>query len=614
MAAAPDPDLVADAPWTVVQDVIGPLDGGVSADALYATGAVFGPAVATPSGARARMFVPSGDTVSFGAYFNAFPAAVWRHSTAATRVRLQLRLSGAAQVAVVRSSARGTIAETHRHAVGADGLLGTELLLGDPSGGFVWFEVAADAEVEVLEGAWSVDVAPLRGGRAVLGMPTMDRGPFVAANLRRLASAPGLLHQVSRVVVVDQGNAPVADDPAVVGAAEALGGVLRLLRQANLGGSGGYSRIMQEATQEQGAHVVVFLDDDIEVEPASLLRSLAFGRCTTVPTIIGGQMLDLGEPATVQAAAERVVPGVFWWAAADERTSTHDHAAVALPAAPWLHERRDADYNGWWMCQFPLEVVRRIGFVLPLFLKWDDAEYSLRAAESGTPTVSLPSSAVWHVAFRTKDDSVEWQAFFHARNRVVVAMLHGGSASRVAGHSLALDVKQLLAKQYPAARLRHAGIRAALAGPRALERRDALTRARRIAAAEPALPRLPASTAADARIVHGRPAGPSGAALGPWAAAMAVRQLLTGASGSVVRAARADWWVLARHGRVVAPTADGEAVFLFATDRRALLAGLLDAFVLHLRLVLRWHRTAARYRAAAADLVSPTAWSTRFSA
>ncbi|MBW4041624.1 MAG: glycosyltransferase family 2 protein [Acidobacteria bacterium] len=613
MAAAPDPDPTVDPSWTVVQDVIGPLDGGVPADVLYATGAVFGPAVATPSGLRARTLVPAGGTASFGAYFNAFPAAVWRHATAATRVRLDLRLSGAAQVATMRSSARGAIAETARLAVAADGVLRTELPLGDPSGGFVWFEVTAAAEVEVLEGTWSVDLAPVRGGLAVLGMPTMDRGPFVAANLRRFASAPGLLRQVARVVVVDQGTAPVADDPAVREAAEALDGILRMLRQANLGGSGGYSRLMQEAALEQRADVVVFLDDDIEVEPASVLRSIAFGRCTSVPTIVGGQMLDLGEPGTVQAAAERVVRGVFWWAAADERTSTHDHAAVPLPAAPWLHERRDADYNGWWMCQFPLEIVRRIGFVLPLFLKWDDAEYSLRAAESGTPTVSLPSSAVWHVAFRTKDDSVEWQAFFHARNRVVVAMLHGGAAPRVAGHSLALDVKQLLAKQYPAARLRHAGIRAALAGPGALDRPGALARARGIAASEPALPRLPASTAREARTVYGPSTGPSGVLLAPWAAAMVARQLLTGATGPVVRAARADWWVLARHGRIVAPTADGDAVFLFETDRRALLVGLREALLLHLRLVVRWNRTAASYRAAAVALASPAAWARRFS-
>lgn len=614
MAAPDDPHAAADVPWTVVQDVIGPLDGGVSADVLYARGAILGPPSATRSGVRARLRVPAGGTASFGAYFNAFPAAVWRHATAATRVRLALRLDGAAEVVVVRSSADGRRSEEQRHVVGAEGRLAAEMPLGDPAGGFVWFEVAADAEVEVIEGTWSVDLAPRRTGRAVLGMPTMDRGAFVAANLRRFASAPGLLAQVMRIVVVDQGNAPVAEDPAVVAAAEALDGILRLLRQPNLGGSGGYSRIMQEAAAVQGADVVVFLDDDIEVEPASLLRSLAFGRCTTAPTVVGGQMLDLGEPATVQAAAERVVPGVFWWAAADERTSTHDHAATSLQDAPWLHERRDADYNGWWMCQFPLALVRRVGFVLPLFLKWDDAEYSLRAAEAGVPTVSLPSSAVWHVAFRTKDDSVEWQAFFHARNRIVVAMLHGGSPARVAGHSLALDVKQLLAKQYPAGRLRHAGIRAALAGPRALERRGELQRARAIATAEPALPRLPMAAAGRARAVRSGRRAPSGAALPVWAAAMTVRQLLVGPSGPVVRAERAEWWVLARYARIVAPTADGEAMFLFATDRRALVGGLAEALLLHLRLVVRWRRTAAGYRRAAQELASPEAWSRRFSA
>ncbi|TDS77393.1 glycosyltransferase [Amnibacterium kyonggiense] len=614
MAGAPDRDEVDGDAWTVVQDVIGPLDGGVDGDALYATGARFGAPVPTGSGVRARLLVPAGGTASFGAYFNAFPAAVWRSATAATAVRLRLRLSGPAAVTLLRSDARGATALREEHAVGDDGLLAVTTPLGGATGGFVWFEIAAAEEVEVLEGSWAVDAVPLRGGRAVLGMPTMDRGPFVAANLRRLASAPELLRRVRRIVVVDQGGSPVADDPAVAAAADDLGDVVRLLRQANLGGSGGYSRILQEALAEQGADVAVFLDDDIQIEPASLLRSIAFGRLTGRPTIVGGQMLDLGEPGTVQAAAERVVRSTFWWAAADERTSTHDHVATPLPSAPWVHERRDADYNGWWMCQFPLETVRRIGLVLPLFLKWDDAEYSLRAAGIGVPTVSLPGAAVWHVAFRTKDDSIEWQAFFHARNRVVVAMLHGGRAAAVAGYSLALDVKQLLAKQYPAARLRHAGIRAALDGPDALERRDDLARARAIAAAEPALPRLPREACDGVRAVRPRLRAPSGADLGTWAARTALQQLLRGASGPIVRVPRADWWVLARFGRVLAPTADGEALLRFDTDRRALAAGLLESFALHLRLVLQWDRTAAAYRRAAVDLASPEAWRRRFTA
>lgn len=612
MAAPTERDGLDPLGWTVVQDVIGPLEGGVSAEPLYARGARFGEPTPTPSGSRARLLVPAGGTASFGAYFNAFPAAVWRHASAARRVRLALRLSGPATVMVLRSDAGGAVVERQHHETGGDGLLTTEIPLGEPSGGMIWFEVAAPADLEVLAGTWAVDAAPLRGGRAVLGMPTMDRGPFVAANLRRLASAPELLRQVLRMVVVDQGDAPVASDPGVAAASEALGGVLLVVQQTNLGGSGGYSRVMAEAMGERGADVVVFLDDDIQIEPASLLRALTFGRIATAPTIVGGQMLDLGEPATVQAAAERILPGVFWWVPADERTSGHDHGALAVPDAPWLHARRDADYTGWWMCQFPIEVVRRLGLVLPLFLKWDDAEYSLRAAAAGVSTVSLPSSAVWHVAFRSKDDSIEWQAFFHARNRIVVAMLHGGAATRVAGHSLALDVKQLLAKQYPAARLRHAGIRAALAGPRALERTGELARARAIAGASPALPRLPWSDAAKARPVRGARGAPAGAALAPWALVTALRQLLVADRGPAVRTPTADWWVVARYGRVFAPTADGAAVLLLSTDRRALIAGLAEAVVLHLRLLVLWRPVAARYRASASALAAPAAWRRRF--
>ena len=609
---APETD---DAAWNRVQDVIGPLDGGADADVLYSLGGERAAVTPTPSGDRAALRVAAGSTVSFGTYFNAFPAAVWRAATTATRVRLELRLDGAAVVRLLRSDAAGErVGE--RGGASEDGVVVLETPLGEPAGGFVWFEVeAAGAPVTVLGGSWSVDAPPLRGSAAVLGMPTMDRGPFVAANLRRLASAPELLAAVLRIAVVDQGNAPVAEDPEVRAAAERLGGVLRLIRQPNLGGAGGFSRVMLEAVEEPGADVVVLLDDDIEIEPASLLRAMAFGRATRIPTIVGGQQLDLGSPGTVQAAAERVLPGVFWWAPADERTSTNDHAEHPLEAAPWVHARHDADYNGWWMCQLPVEAVRRLGFALPMFLKWDDAEYGLRAAAAGVPTVSLPGAAVWHVAFRTKDDSVEWQAFFHARNRVVAAVLHGGSAAAVVGHSLALDVKQLLAMQYPASRLRHAGLRAALAGPRALERRDDLARARRIATAAPRPPppgsRRGRRRPAGARRRRGPDRDPARPLDRPrrWPASWppplprtrcACRGRPGGCSPGTAGSTR--------------PPRTARPCSCSSRDRRALLTGLAGALVLHARLLLGWRRLAARYGTAAPALASPAAWRRRFTA
>ena len=58
---------------------------------------------------------------------------------------------------------------------------------------------------------------------------------------------------------------------------------------------------------------------------------------------------------------------------------------------------------------------------LPLFIKLDDVGYGLRAAEHGYGTVTLPGCAIWHMAWSDKDDAIDWQAYFHLRNRLVVA-------------------------------------------------------------------------------------------------------------------------------------------------------------------------------------------------
>ena len=64
-----------------------------------------------------------------------------------------------------------------------------------------------------------------------------------------------------------------------------------------------------------------------------------------------------------------------------------------LRNTPWLHRRVDVDYNGWWMCLIPTAVIKEIGLSLPLFLKWDDAEYGLRAKAAASLPCLLPVRA-----------------------------------------------------------------------------------------------------------------------------------------------------------------------------------------------------------------------------
>ena len=61
-----------------------------------------------------------------------------------------------------------------------------------------------------------------------------------------------------------------------------------------------------------------------------------------------------------------------------------------------------------------------------MFIKWDDADYGLRAGEHGYATVTMPGTAIRHMAWSDKDDAIDWQAYFHLCNCLVVASLHWG--------------------------------------------------------------------------------------------------------------------------------------------------------------------------------------------
>ena len=119
------------------------------------------------------------------------------------------------------------------------------------------------------------------------------------------------------------------------------------------------------------------------------------------------------------------------------------------------------------MCLIPRVVMDEIGLSLPLFIKWDDAEYGLRAQAAGFPTVTFPGAAVWHVPWTDKNDALDWQAYFHVRNRFVSALLHspyprGGKLIR---EDLTHTIAHLVAMQYSTVELRNLALEDVLAGP-----------------------------------------------------------------------------------------------------------------------------------------------------
>ena len=292
----------------VVARVVLPTDGDLDVLPLYVDGEHV-PPPAQDDGAAAVVAVASehhpdqvvsrrsyrlepGQRASFATYFNAFPAGYWRRWSVVDTVTLAVRTTGPGTLLVYRSNARGTVARVASEVVSGDTEHRIPLpLLPFGDGGWYWFDlVAGSDELALVEADWRVDDHGRAAGTVTVGITTFNRPDYCAALLGQLGDAvqDGQLTSVlDEVVVVDQGTRPVADDPAFPDARDRLGPRLRERPQANLGGSGGFSRAMLETLDRGTSDHVLLLDDDVVCEPEGIARAVAFADLARRPTIVG---------------------------------------------------------------------------------------------------------------------------------------------------------------------------------------------------------------------------------------------------------------------------------------------------------------------------------------
>ncbi len=420
---------------------------------------------------RTALELPPESEVSFATYFNAFPASYWRRWTVLDTVVLQLTLSGQCRVDIYRSKADSTQIHVAGEIVATSEPTTVEYSLDlapFEDGGWLWFDITTDTGSVVMhEAAWFAPIESSVKSSVAIGITTFNRPDDCAAALAAVGEDPAVLDLVDAVFVTDQGTKKLVDAQGYQAAADVLGDRLRIHNQGNLGGSGGFSRGMHEALNTTDCEQILLMDDDIVIEPESVLRTLAFSRFTDKPTLVGGQMLNLQARSHLHTMGEVIDRDKFAWRPAPHVQHDHDFAKRSLRETPRLHRRIDVDYNGWWMCLIPRVVAEELGLPLPLFIKWDDVEYGLRAGQAGYPTVTLPGVAIWHMPWSDKDDATDWQAYFHLRNRLVIAALysehkHGGA---MIAHSMKSMLKHLLSLEYSTVALQNLAIKDFLAGP-----------------------------------------------------------------------------------------------------------------------------------------------------
>jgi galactofuranosylgalactofuranosylrhamnosyl-N-acetylglucosaminyl-diphospho-decaprenol beta-1,5/1,6-galactofuranosyltransferase len=622
-AAAPDERLVEHASHGRLVAQRGLFRGPdpVCPDDLYAE-ITFGNAARE----RLRLVVHPGSEVSMDTYFGRFPASYWQRWTVVTEVDAEVTVSGSGRVALIASDTEGeTRTVAVREVTGEQGGQVTLHATLDKflDGGFLWLQfTSGDHDLVVERLRWTVTAPELVRPTAVV-ICTFNRADDCTKTLQSLGADDEALDVLDAIYVVDQGTDTVSSRPAFPEIERNLEGRLRYLRQPNLGGAGGFGRGMYEVTEHGSAHAnVLLMDDDVLCEPEIAIRLSAFANRTIEPTIVGGQMLRLLHPTMLLAGAEYadfagLVPGKVVQGALDDVDLTaeaEDEDGVPTGKPNRGDRRVDADYNAWWSCLIPAEVVAKVGLPLPLFFQWDDVEYGYRARAAGFATATLPGAGLWHADFDWKDLD-KWNEYFAVRNALIVSTLHAEiDPKQTARVIVARITRYLLSMQYGLAATLLKSVEDYLRGPEFLHDGGAAA-AKEIHTLRADYPDtvmhqssdLPGLTSGEVQMVQAGPT-PSMVRL------VMLKRLINLAMGrtvhriGAVNQKDATWWHLSQFETVVVTDGSQGGVRVRRRDRELTIKLAKRTGRLARRLMAEIPRLREEYRAAAPQLTSRENW------
>ena len=414
---------------------------------------------------RRSLAVPPGAEASLGTLFNHLPEAYWLAYTAATEFRFRARMDGAGEVQVWRRGPLGDDEMLEAQPFAAAGDAPVEIAVPAPAdrkGGVLYVRIrAGEGGASLREGSWTAAGLEVRPVHLVAGYCTFRREADLIRNVRSVLADAETARVLTRLVVVDQGGSEIL--PRALAEADGGRGLVRLVRQDNFGGAGGFTRVMLEALEEPGATHVLLMDDDAVTEPESILRTVAFLSATRA-VAVGGAMLDMYRPVHLYESGSWVDPATLDLVAHARNVDAAPDEALAAFA-----DLASVDYNAWWFFGFPLDCVRDFGLPLPVFIHMDDVDYGLLLKEKGVRTVPLSSVAIWHEPFFCKRST--WMVYYDVRNKALLSTLHfSGSATPILRLFWYYFSGALLAFNYGDAALTCMAIEDWLAGPSALLR------------------------------------------------------------------------------------------------------------------------------------------------
>jgi GT2 family glycosyltransferase len=439
--------------------------------------------------------------------------------------------------------------------------------------------------------------------RLSLSITTFNRQAYVIPTVTKVLNlVRGLdaLRGRVRVLVVDNANN--------VDFGQAQSDDLTVVPNRNLGGAGGFARGLMWLREKQWATHVLFMDDDINLETESLVRTVALFAYARDPQLCvhGAMISEERQWMQFESGSRYLWRSLYPLRALGQEDDLRERSLVLRDAK----ERRFA-YSAWWYTAFPINITR--DNPLPVFVRGDDVAFGLM--HTGRHTVALNGVAVWHADFHLKNNPSS--LFYEMRNFATIDTLVFDRHRwwHLAQRFLALSFRNLFGFRYSSAEYMIRGMRAFLAGPQALAEVDhtALHDELRQVAEEKPAPLSVEHAAVPMSTPLPKPVRLIGFILAvPFLGGFL---LPAGLRSKALRTAPIDSRAVGlalRHDRILYRHDRLPEGFVCTRDRARFVALWRDVFSVIGQLARSYGRLKREYRAAYPSLVSDAAWQRRF--
>ncbi len=364
----------------------------------------------------------TGEKVWFDTYFNGFSIEKWKKYTILDNLTLKLELSGKFKVILLcKEKIHNEVLEKIICATTIEADLRKEFTFSFSGGngqGMYTFGLEALSDDSIFYGGVycsDIPVSAVRNVKMGIGICTFRREAFVKKNMKILKES-----------ILDNKISPlyghmevfISDNGKTLDTEEFSMPQVHIYPNRNVGGAGGFTRDLIEIMENNHTfHVthVLLMDDDVVIEPEALVKTyllLSILKEEYMDAFIGGAMLRL-DRQYIQAEA-----GAVWDAGCLD--SLKMNLDLRQCEACLYNETEEfSEYNAWWYCCFPIEIVTPENLPLPIFIRGDDLEYGLRNMKH---LILMNGICVWHEPFENKYSS--YLEYYIVRNLLIDNAFH----------------------------------------------------------------------------------------------------------------------------------------------------------------------------------------------